>query len=129
MCVLKGFHCSLVAKVPRHQTFPEWSKTEFFFQPPLNSKLFSFIFFFNPPLLVPVLGSCECKDSSVVLLPGAQKKQSCAIAALSYVLQLISVRRNKIRKKTKNAYSKYTFFFFFKDQKLILLPWTGVRKT
>jgi len=99
MCVLKGFHCSLVAKVPRHQTFPEWSKSELF-QPTLNSKLFSSIFL-SPPLPVPVLGSCECKESPVVLLPNAQKKLCCAIAALSSVLQLISVRTNKIRKKIK----------------------------
>lgn len=92
----------------KHQTFPEWSKTEFF-QPPLNSKLFSFIFL-SLPLPVPVLGSCECKKSPVVLLPSAQKKLRCAIAALSYVLQLISVRRNKIRKK-KIDISKIVFFF------------------
>lgn len=108
MCVLKGFHWSLVAKVPRHQTFPEWSKPEFF-QPSLNSKLFSFIFL-SPPLPVPVLGSCECKKSAVVLLPSAQKKLCCAIAALSYVLQLISVRRYEIRKKKKRHLENILFF-------------------
>lgn len=47
----------------------------------------------------------------------------------SYMLQLINVRRNKIRKRKTLTCSKYFPSFFFKDQKLISLSRAGVRKT
>lgn len=123
VCVLKGFHCFLAAKVPGYQTFPKWSKLEFY-KCPLCSKLFSF-FFLSPSMPVPVSGSCEYRvmwHCCLVL------RKSCA---LPYMLQLISVktkRGTKPKRKIMTSW-KYSYNFFLVGSKNNSLSWTGVRKT